>query len=188
MLKHYIIKTRFGWCGVCADRNTVKQVILPGPDKALVLKRLGTTATDYTDKDNTGFIVRLPVKLQPTILGSNSLRSNCQSINLLKRYFDGKRVGFRCKIDLSGFTIFERKVYRVLSRIPYGRTITYSELARRAGVPNGARAVGNVMAKNPLPIIIPCHRVVGKGGGLGGFSAIGGTKMKEQLLRMESAR
>lgn len=175
MMKYWLIKTRFGWSGVAtesrlfrggitANKDVIKQVVLPGPDKQLVLKRLGIKYTDLTDTTDT------------------------KLTKILRDYFGGKRVVFRCQIDLSRFTGFERRVYEQLRRIPYGRTITYSELARRAGVPNGARAVGNVMAKNPLPIIIPCHRVIRKNGAIGNFSAIGGPRLKTQLLKMEGAR
>jgi methylated-DNA-[protein]-cysteine S-methyltransferase len=69
--------------------------------------------------------------------------------------------------------------------IPYGRTTTYAELAAKAGNPRAARAAGSAMSHNPIPIIIPCHRVLHTGGGLGGFSAPGGLSLKERLLAME---
>ena len=103
---------------------------------------------------------------------------------LLDSYFKGKRVLFDLDIDPEG-TEFELKVWRALSRIPYGETRSYGDVAAEIGVKGGARAVGGACAKNPLPIIVPCHRVVGASG-LGGYSA-GGAGTKEMLLRLEGA-
>ena len=80
---------------------------------------------------------------------------------------------------------FARKVVQRCRRIPAGRTMTYAELAAACGSPNAARAVGNVMASNRFPLIVPCHRVVGSNGGLGGFSAPQGIELKRQLLQRE---
>ena len=103
----------------------------------------------------------------------------------LADYFDGKAVCFSRKLDLSGLSPFAQKVLRELAKVPYGETISYGELAKRAGKPKAARAVGSVLAKNPLPIIVPCHRVLASDGSLGGYSAPGRLKLKRQLLLME---
>ena len=103
----------------------------------------------------------------------------------LADYFDGRRVRFSGKLDLSGLSPFARKVLRALAKVPYGKTITYGELAKRAGSEKAARAVGSVLANNPLPIVVPCHRVVAGDGSLGGFSAPGGVKFKSKLLNLE---
>ena len=103
----------------------------------------------------------------------------------LADYCKGKNVGFTAGLDLSGLTPFTQKVLRTLAKVPYGKTITYGELAKRAGSAKAARAVGNILAKNPLPIVVPCHRVVAGDGNLGGFSAPGGVKVKRRLLLME---
>jgi len=89
------------------------------------------------------------------------------------------------EVDLSNFTPFTRKVYRILRKIRPGEVVTYGELAQRAGSPNASRAVGRAMATNPMPLIIPCHRVIASDGSLGGFSAPGGTKLKRRLLCIE---
>jgi methylated-DNA-[protein]-cysteine S-methyltransferase len=80
---------------------------------------------------------------------------------------------------------FHRKVYTALCKIPTGKTITYAELAKRAGSPGAARAVGQAMAKNPFPVIIPCHRVVPSTGKLGEYSGRGGVTTKRRLLQLE---
>lgn len=91
-------------------------------------------------------------------------------------------------LDLGPLTDFQARVIRHCRRIPQGQTLTYGELAARAGAPGAARAVGSVMAKNRFPIIIPCHRVVGAAGSLGGFSAPDGVDMKRRMLNRECGR
>lgn len=90
----------------------------------------------------------------------------------------------RAKIDLSGCTDFQKRVYRALRRVPSGKVITYGELAKRAGYPGAARAVGTAMKKNRLPVVIPCHRVVPSTGGIGDYSQ--GERWKKMLLEIES--
>ncbi len=105
------------------------------------------------------------------------------------RYFEGSPETFTdVRVDLSWKSDFQQRVLELTRRIGYGRTTTYAELARRAGKPRAARAVGQVMAGNPLPLVIPCHRVVGCDGRLGGFSAPGGTVLKRRLLELEAAQ
>jgi methylated-DNA-[protein]-cysteine S-methyltransferase len=89
-------------------------------------------------------------------------------------------------VDDSQWTEFGKKVYHYLRRVPAGRTVTYGEVAIAVGSPGASRAVGTLMKKNPIPPVVPCHRVVGSGGQLGGFSASGGTDLKLKLLEMES--
>lgn len=107
--------------------------------------------------------------------------------NQLRRYFSGKPVEFDCTINLSELSTFARNILIACHSIRYGETISYSELANRAGYPGAGRAVGNVMAKNPIPIIIPCHRVIRSDGGLGGYSGFGGIRLKKRLLWHEKA-
>ena len=97
-------------------------------------------------------------------------------------------------VDLTGIALdlgrvgnFERRLYQALRAVPAGQTVSYGELAARLGEPHGAQAVGQAMGKNPWPIIVPCHRVVGSNGKLGGFSAPGGTRTKLKILEIEGA-
>ncbi|HUC12861.1 MAG TPA: methylated-DNA--[protein]-cysteine S-methyltransferase [Acidimicrobiales bacterium] len=92
------------------------------------------------------------------------------------------------RLDMEGLPPFHRKVYEVARTIPGGSVLTYGEVARRAGAPRAARAVGQALGCNPFPLVVPCHRVVAAGGRLGGFSAYGGTSTKERLLAIEGWR
>jgi methylated-DNA-[protein]-cysteine S-methyltransferase len=103
------------------------------------------------------------------------------TVTQLEEYFAGERTEFDVPMDLDG-TAFQREVWAELSRIPYGETISYGELARRVGRPKGPRAVGQANGRNPIAIIVPCHRVVASNG-LGGYG--GGLPMKRALLAVE---
>jgi methylated-DNA-[protein]-cysteine S-methyltransferase len=103
----------------------------------------------------------------------------------LDEYFDQRRRSFDLAIDLRGATPFTAQVLDELARVPYGHTSSYGELAARVGRPRAARAIGMVMNHNPIPIVLPCHRVVGSDGSLTGYG--GGLHRKEHLLRLEGA-
>ena len=121
--------------------------------------------------------------------GARVLRSP-QPLDPVKRqldeYFDGHRRRFELTTDVERLTPFNRRVLEALARVPYGTLTTYGTLAAEAGRPRAARAVGSVMNRNPIPIVLPCHRVVGSSGSLVGYA--GGLERKEALLRLEGAR
>ena len=104
-----------------------------------------------------------------------------ETASQLDGYFVGERTDFDVPMELDG-TLFQREVWNELSRIPYGETISYGELARRVGRPSAPRAVGQANGRNPIPVIVPCHRVLA-GNGIGGYG--GGLKVKRQLLAVE---
>jgi methylated-DNA-[protein]-cysteine S-methyltransferase len=106
-------------------------------------------------------------------------------VQRLTDYFNGHKVSFPDRLDLERATPFQRRVWQVTRLIPYGETRSYRWLAEQMGKPRSVRAVGQALSKNPLPIIIPCHRVVKSDGELGGF--IGGVEMKRRLLHLETA-
>ena len=106
-----------------------------------------------------------------------------QLVRELAAYFRGDTNRFLTPLDLDSGTPFQQKVWKELQRIPHGRTVSYGELARRVGAPKAARAVGQAVGANPIPILIPCHRVIRSNGELGGFSA--GLEIKRWLLRHE---
>jgi methylated-DNA-[protein]-cysteine S-methyltransferase len=101
----------------------------------------------------------------------------------LVSYFRGVRTQFDLPVDLRTVSPFQRRVLAAARRIPQGRVISYGDLARRIGQPGASRAVGQALGHNPVPIVIPCHRIVAGGGGLGGYT--GGTRIKEKLLAIE---
>ena len=101
----------------------------------------------------------------------------------LAEYFGGRRDRFDLPLDLSGVTPFTRKVLAATSEVPFGRLETYQGIARRVGKPGASRAVGNALGRNPIPVVVPCHRVVRSGGGLGGYT--GGLQIKQHLLGLE---
>jgi methylated-DNA-[protein]-cysteine S-methyltransferase len=104
----------------------------------------------------------------------------------LDEYFEGRRRAFELELDWQLTRGFRRDVLRATARIPYGRTASYREIARRAGSPSAFRAAGSALATNPLPIVVPCHRVVPSSGELGSYR--GGAAAKAQLLALEGAR
>ncbi len=105
----------------------------------------------------------------------------------LQDYLAGERVRFRARVDLVGLTDFQRRVLEACAKVDYAQTITYGELARRIGKPLASRAVGAALGRNPVPLVIPCHRIVGCNGALGGFSAEQGVAVKRWLLDLESS-
>jgi len=105
----------------------------------------------------------------------------------VRDYFDGKRVSFkRVAVSQNGGAPFESRVYKALRKIPYGSTVSYSELAAKAGSKGAARAVGTAMSKNRFPLIIPCHRVIRSDGSVGKFTSDGGTTLKRKMLSLEA--
>jgi methylated-DNA-[protein]-cysteine S-methyltransferase len=109
-------------------------------------------------------------------------RVNQRVLSQLKKYLGGKLKRFRCTFDLRG-TVFEKKVWSELAKIPYGQTRSYKEVAEAIGHPMAFRAVGNANGSNPIPLILPCHRVIESNGALGGYGH--GLKVKKRLLELE---
>lgn len=108
------------------------------------------------------------------------------AIEQARDYFTGARPNFSAvPLDLAGIDAFRRQIYDVLRTVGWGETLTYGDMAKRIGADGGAQAVGQAMGQNPIPLIIPCHRVVAAGGKIGGFSAPGGSDTKERMLALE---
>jgi methylated-DNA-[protein]-cysteine S-methyltransferase len=107
----------------------------------------------------------------------------------IQGYMTGRKVDFATvALDLTDIGPFQGKVYAAARSVPWGQTASYGELARQAGSPGAARAVGHALSRNPVPIIIPCHRILAKGHRIGGFSAHGGIVTKARLLALEGVR
>lgn len=136
----------------------------------------------YAVEENGAIVeVRLPGEREPAgERAATPLLKN--AANQITEYLAGTRKEFTFPIKLDG-TEFSMKVWKEMSAIPYGEVRTYGELAKAIGRPGAARAVGQACNRNPLPMIVPCHRVIGTGGRLTGYA--GGLEIKEQLLRLE---
>jgi len=104
----------------------------------------------------------------------------------LKAYFSGRKINFREKLDLTGGTEFQKRIWKAMLKIPYGETCSYGWLAQKAGGKNKARAAGAACGANPVPIVIPCHRVIKSDKTIGGYS--GGIGFKKKLLQIEGVK
>ncbi|HEV7431782.1 MAG TPA: methylated-DNA--[protein]-cysteine S-methyltransferase [Steroidobacteraceae bacterium] len=125
----------------------------------------------------------------PGAIATRPPRRVRQAVAAIERLLRGGRDTLAdIALDLSRCSAFHRRVYEIARTIPAGATWTYGALAARAGSPGAARAVGQAMARNPFPLVVPCHRVTGAQGWAGGFSAHGGVNTKFRLLRIEGAR
>jgi methylated-DNA-[protein]-cysteine S-methyltransferase len=160
-LIHTIFQTEMGWVGVVASDRGLKSVTFPQSSERAIQQLIGNEARQTGDSS-----VRL---------GNLAER--------LKSYFAGEEADFPDELELTDATPFQKKVWQQTRLIPYGETRSYLWVAERIGKPEAARAVGQALGRNPLPIIVPCHRVITSGGGLGGFG--GGLAMKKRLLKLE---
>jgi methylated-DNA-[protein]-cysteine S-methyltransferase len=151
----------------------LKRIFVASTDK-------GICAIDFRTSEKV-FLKRLKERFSGNIVRDN--RKNKEVIAQLKKYLKGELKRFNGKLDLRG-TSFQKKVWSALARIPYGETRSYQEVARAIGRPKAFRAVGNANGRNAIPIILPCHRVIESGGGLGGFGH--GIQIKRRLLDFES--
>ena len=143
----------------------------------------GLVTLSYPNEDRDRVMERLATKVSPRILESPKQLDEVR--RQLDDYFAGKLHGFDLDVDFSLTQGFTRKVLKATARIPYGELTTYRVVATRAGSPRGSRAAGNALGSNPIPIVVPCHRVIHTSGGLGGYT--GGLDRKEFLLHLEGS-
>ncbi|MDI6703721.1 MAG: methylated-DNA--[protein]-cysteine S-methyltransferase [bacterium] len=160
MLIYTIFKTRYGFVGVAATSAGLSRLILPQGSKSSILSSIKNGFEGRRDDEYF-----------------KSLRDELTS------YFQGRRCLFDYPLDLEKATSYQKKIWEVTRSIPWGETHSYKWVAERIGCPVSYRAVGQALKRNPLPIIIPCHRVIGFNGSLSGFS--GGIIWKERLLEIE---
>lgn len=167
--KYCLFDTAIGPCGVAWSERGLTRVQLP---------ESGRSATERRLKARSGGTRAEVPPLQIK-----------QLIAEIQRYATGERVDFSSTaLDLSKVGPIDREICTAARSIGWGATTTYGDLARQTGTPGDARGVGQAMSRNPMPIVIPCHRVLAKGNKLGGFSAYGGTVTKERLLALEGVR
>ena len=127
-------------------------------------------------------ITGLHMEPHPNVQSAGEDKIVQKAAKQLREYFDGKRTTFDLPLNLEG-TTFQKQVWKALCKIPFGKTISYAELARRVGNPNACRAVGLANGRNPVGIVVPCHRVIGANGTLTGYG--GGLNRKKFLLELE---
>lgn len=157
-----VFKTNLGWIGLAVSDQGLAGLILPRPTRDGALEVLHKEWPEGEEVEAGAF---------------------SDLIGQIRCYLDGESVDFNVSLDWSGRTAFLQEVWEATRAIPYGETRTYAELAETVGRPNAYRAVGRAMATNPIPLIVPCHRVLRSDGGLGGYG--GGLDLKKQLLEME---
>lgn len=163
-MKYTIFNTAWGYFGLVADKKGLRRTCLPCSTRKIAEKHL------LAGLDNPQFDKNLLKPLQTQI----------------SAYFEGKPARFNIPLVLDSLPTFARKVLAVCRKIPAGKTVSYSQLAGMIGKPRASRAVGSALARNPIPLIIPCHRVIHSDGSLGNFSAPGGTDTKKKLIALES--
>lgn len=168
MYTYCLFETPIGRCGMAWTMKGIARFCLPESDDERTRSRL-MKGVDGSPSETPPAFVR-------------------QAIDRTGRLMAGEPVSFTdIPLDLTGVSDFHCRVYREISLIPPGQTATYGEVAARVGEPKGAQAIGQAMGRNPIPVIIPCHRVLAAGESLGGFSGAGGVNTKRRLLEIEGA-
>jgi methylated-DNA-[protein]-cysteine S-methyltransferase len=163
----WIFEAGGGWCGIAWTERGIAGLSLPSARREDATAGLDRSAADAVDSEPD--------------------RRALELAGLVGRFLSGEDVDFSAvELDLSGAPPFRRRILEVVRSIPRGQVRTYGQVAVQAGSPRAARAVGGCMAGNPVPLVVPCHRVVGSDGRLVGFSAPGGIASKKRLLAMES--
>lgn len=155
--------------------SPVGPLVVAATEEGLVTVAFAASGVD-------AILEHLSTRISPRVLRVPSAVDEAR--HEIDQYLAGRRRRFALELDWRLVTPFQRRVLRHTAAIPYGRTATYADIAALAGSPGGARAAGNALGANPLPIVIPCHRVLPRGGGPGGYA--GGTPVKELLLRLEA--
>jgi methylated-DNA-[protein]-cysteine S-methyltransferase len=143
----------------------------------------GLVRVAFPEEDVEAVLERLARRLSPRVLQAEARLEGIR--RELDQYFCGRRHRFELSLDWSLVGPFARRVLGVTAEIPYGGVLSYREVAAEAGSPRGSRAAGNALGSNPIPIVIPCHRVLRSGGALGGYG--GGLERKRWLLELEGA-
>lgn len=163
MRRAMIFNSPWGWMGIAESSKGIQAIVLPKRSKRAVESDLRAQSKEPLQQEESAQL--------------EAARDQ------LLDYLAGRRNTFDVPIDLSQGTSFQRQVWRTLQRVPFGKLRSYQWIAARVGGRHYARAVGNAVGANPLPIVVPCHRIVAHDASLGGFS--GGLSMKRKLLLLE---
>ena len=158
-------------------RTPVGPVYVATSARGVIAVSFGPTERAFLDR----------VRNETGALATRAPKENAGAIRQVRDYLAGKRAAFDLPLDLGQLTDFRRRVLLAALKIPRGQMATYAEIARRIGQPKAARAVGQALGNNPMPIVIPCHRVLASDGSLGGYSGGKGVKTKMRLLKLEGA-
>jgi methylated-DNA-[protein]-cysteine S-methyltransferase len=153
----------------------------PVGDLYVAVTPKGLARVSFASEERDQVLAQLADRLSPRVLESRRATDHVR--RELEEYFEGRRTRFELAVDRRLIRGIARDVLRATSRIPFGGTSTYSDIAERIGRPRAARAVGNALGSNPIPIVIPCHRVLRAGGAMGGYG--GGVERKRFLLALE---
>jgi methylated-DNA-[protein]-cysteine S-methyltransferase len=144
----------------------------------------GLVRVSFPDEDEDVILARLATRISPRVVERPERLDWAR--RELDEYFAGRRREFDLPVDWQLTAGFRRRVLEATAKIPFGQTSTYTEMAAEAGSPRAHRAAGSALGSNPVPVVVPCHRVLRLGGALGGYG--GGLEVKEMLLRLEGAR
>ena len=144
----------------------------------------GVVALDF-GLNEQAFVARVAQRTKATLIRSDD--QVAEALKQVQEYLDGQRATFDLPLDMSRMSEFQRRVLSIALKIPRGKYLTYRDVAKAIGKPQASRAVGQALVHNPVPIVIPCHRVLGSDGSLHGYSGGGGVKTKAWLLRLEGA-
>jgi methylated-DNA-[protein]-cysteine S-methyltransferase len=170
-----------------AQENAILYGVLDHPTTGalfLAIRRNKAVAIDFGVSEQK-FISRIEKQFDaPVYFAPDETRT---ALDQIQAYLDGQRADFDLPTDISILTEFQQQVLQATQQIPRGRIATYMDIARKIGNPKAVRAVGQALGRNPIPIVIPCHRVIASDGSLGGYSGGGGLKTKAKLLQLEGA-
>lgn len=178
---HFLFETALGTIGLAWTPRGITRLQLAGMDAAETLRLLTAIRNGFPRPEcAVEALVGLERLLPPAV---------AEAVGLIRRYAAGERVDLSAvPVDLPHVGAFRRDVYRAARRIGHGEVVTYGELAEKAGHAGAFRETGSAMGANPVPLIVPCHRVLAAGRRIGGFSAPGGAATKLRLLALEDSR
>ena len=162
-MRYTIVQTPYGWLGLVGGEQGLRRILLP--------------LLSYQEMEYNIMAAYPGAQYAPRMFD--------EVVDFFTGYFSGAKTVAIARLDFFGASLFQKKVWRVVSTIPYGTVTTYGDIAREIGNPGAGRAVGCALSRNPFPIVVPCHRVICSDGRVGGFSASQGVALKKKLLAHE---